>query len=192
MGAFVSFPLFPWQDFAIYHNEFAVELFVGAFPAVVAPEVEAWVAADGLFEELEEAACHLIFGEVLRGACDEVEAAGVIAAAGACHIDIEDGVVHLAHYPFGAGEHGRVVIEEREPQVYVLPLGTLVGDVAEKTACAFAPECEEAAQDVLLGHHYTRRLRRTESLEEYVEGLRTQGMIDESALALRLQGYAHA
>ena len=55
MGAFVSFPLFPWQDFAIYHNEFAVELFVGAFPAVVAPEVEAWVAADGLFEELEEA-----------------------------------------------------------------------------------------------------------------------------------------
>ena len=45
------------DDFAVDDGESAVELLVCAFPPVVTPQVVSRVAADGLFEQLEETAC---------------------------------------------------------------------------------------------------------------------------------------
>ena len=75
------------------------------------------------------------------------------------------------------------MIEERKPQVDVLPLGPLVADVAEDAHDALALVIHQVAEDVFLGHHYAILLVRTDALEEFVEGLVAQRMIDETHLA---------
>ena len=65
----------------------------------------------------------------------------------------------------------------------VLPLGTLVADVAEDAHDALALVIHQVAEDVFLGHHHAILLVRTDALEEFVEGLVAQRMIDETHLA---------
>ena len=75
------------------------------------------------------------------------------------------------------------MIEERKPQVDVLPLRSLVADVAEDAHDALALVIHQVAEDVFLGHHYAILLVRTDALEELVEGMVTQRVIDEAYLA---------
>ena len=75
------------------------------------------------------------------------------------------------------------MIEERKPQVDVLPLRSLVADVAEDAHDALVLVIHQIAEDFFLGHHHAILLVRTDALEELVEGMVTQRVIDEAYLA---------
>ena len=71
----------------------------------------------------------------VRLAGDELVSGCVIAPFRARHLYIEYGVVHLSHDSLAARKHrGFGMVEERKPQVDVLPFRSLVADVAEDAA----------------------------------------------------------
>ena len=87
----------------------------------------------------------------VRIAGDEFVCCRVVASLRARHLYIEHGIVHLSHDSFTTRKHwGFGMIEERKPQVDVLPLGPLVADVAEDTADVLAFVVYEISEDVLL------------------------------------------
>ena len=75
------------------------------------------------------------------------------------------------------------MVEERKPQVDVLPLGSLVADVAEDAADVLALVIYQITEDVLLRDRHSVFFVRADALEEFVEGLVAQRMIDEAQLA---------
>ena len=141
----------PLYHFPIFHFEAAVELLAGAFPAVMAPEPDGGVAADGGFELAEVDVGELPFGHRLGVAGDESHLAVVVAAAQSGDVGIEDGMARGACYALGAREDGRVVVEEVHPVVDVHPVGFLVGDVAHADGSAFTPIAHHLAQRVVHG-----------------------------------------
>ena len=72
------------------------------------------------------------------------------------------------------------MIEERKPQVDVLPLGTLVADVAEEAADVLAFVVYEIAEDVLLWDRHSVFFVRADALEEFIKSFIVQWMIDET------------
>ena len=134
------------------HLESPVKLLVRAFPPVVAPEIEAGVAADGLLQHLEETYGYLVVGQFGRLVGNKAEGADVSSAARPLHVDIEHGIVHLPHYALASGEDGCVVVEEWQPEMDIVPFRRLVGDVSEEPHPLLAPVFDEIAQDFVLGH----------------------------------------
>ena len=106
---------------------------------------------DGLFEHLVEPMGDLLLRQRLWVFGDEVVSAGVIATAWTGHLHVEHGVVHLPHDTLGTREHRRLLVEEGQPQVNVLPFWCLVGDITEDGHDTVAFVLYEIAQDVLLG-----------------------------------------
>ena len=106
--------LFARHGLAVHYHVFFVELFVATLPSVVGPEIVSRFAADGLFEELEEASGEFVLFPFCRIARDKVERGCVISSLGSFKVDVEHGVVHLSHYAFAACEHrGVLVVEKR-------------------------------------------------------------------------------
>ena len=75
------------------------------------------------------------------------------------------------------------MVDERKPQVDVLPLRPLVADVTEDAHDALALVIHQIAEDVFLWHYHAILLVRTDALEEFVEGMVAKRMIDETHLA---------
>ena len=115
------------------------------------PQVMFGSLADGLFEHLEETACYLMFFHLLRFLGDEVIGASVITSFRPTHLYVEHSIVHLFHDALGTREHRRLLVEEGQPQVNVLPFWCLVGDITEDGHDTVAFVLYEIAQDVLLG-----------------------------------------
>jgi len=67
--------------------------------------------------------------------------------------------------------------------VHVLPLGTLVADVAEERAALLTAIGDEVAQDVLLGHT-DAAMGRAQVDEQTVEGFVVERVVDESCNGL--------
>lgn len=155
-------------------------LLMRPFPSVVAPQIEARVAAYGLFEHLEETFCYFVVWQSGRGVADELEGADVFAAARTLHVNIKYGVVHLSHYALATGEDGSVVVKERQPQVDIAPLWRLVGDVSEEPHAFFPSVCYEIAQNILLRDAHAA-LGMAQRAEQFVENLAAQRMVDKSA-----------
>ena len=115
---------------------------------------------------------------------DELVGCRVVASLRARHLYIEHGIVHLSHDSLATRKHwGFGMVEERKPQVDVLPLGTLVADVAEDAADVLALVIYQITEDVLLRDRHSVFFVRADALEEFVEGLVAQRMIDEAQLA---------
>ena len=76
------------------------------------------------------------------------------------------------------------MVEERKPQVDVLPLGTLVADVAEEAADVLAFVVYEIAEDVLLWDRHSVFFVRADALEEFIKSFIVQWMIDEAQNAV--------
>ena len=107
--------LFARHGLAVHYHVFFVELFVATLPSVVGPEIVSWFAADGLFEELEEASGEFVLFPFCRIARDKVERGCVISSLGSFKVDVEHGVIHLSHDAFCTRKHSCVVIEEVQP-----------------------------------------------------------------------------
>ena len=95
---------------SVLYVETLVKFLMGAFPSVVAPQIEAWVALYCLFKHLEEAYCYLVFREFCWLVGHEAECADVFSSLRSLHIHIEYGIVHLPHNPLSAGEYRCVVV----------------------------------------------------------------------------------
>jgi len=78
----------------------------------VSPEIVGRLAADVGFEQFEETAGDEEFVGLGGLGSNEMVGAYVVATTGALHVDIEDGVVHLAHDALGTGEDGCIVVQE--------------------------------------------------------------------------------
>ena len=117
---------------SVFYFVFTVKLFVRSFPPVVAPQIEARVAADGLFQSSEVVACDFKLRQCSGIFGHQVESADVMATLWAFHIYVEHCIVHLSHDAFCPCKHGRIMVEEGQPQVNVLVAGPLVGYVSEE------------------------------------------------------------
>ena len=123
---------------------------MGALPAVVRPEVVCGLAADILFQHLEETAGDGVLLFLSSMGRNLTEGADVLATTRTLHVQIEHGVVHFPHDALAAGEDRRIVTKEIEPQVDVLPLRRLVADIAEEDMFLLALELYEMAQHMAL------------------------------------------
>ena len=159
---------------SVFNLELFVKLLPRAFPAVVAPQIEARLAPYGLLEHDKELFGYLKLRHFAGLVGHELEGVDIFSAFGAFNVDVEHGVVHLAHYALGAREHRCVVVEERQPQVDVAVAGCLVGYVAEEIHEVLAAERHEISQYVLLGDaHSAHALAHVD--EQAVEELAAQG-----------------
>lgn len=121
----------------------------------------------------------------VRIAGDEFVGCRVVAALRAGHLYIEHGIVHLSHDSLTTRKHrGFGMVEERKPQVDVLPLGTLVADVAEEAADVLAFVVYEISEDVLLRDRHSVFFVRADALEEFIKSFIVQWMIDETQNAV--------
>lgn len=112
----------------------------------------------------------------VRIAGDKLVSGCIVAALRAGHLYIEHGIVHLPHDSLAASKHwGFGMIEERKPQVDVLPLGSLVADVAEEAADVLAFVVYEIAEDVLLWDRHSVFFVRADALEEFIKALLYSG-----------------
>ena len=73
----------------------------------------------------------------------------------------------------------------------ILPLGCLVGNIAEKGSPSFLPELDELSEDVFLRDSDRIGLRRTYAAEEIVKGIAVQGIVDQPHDTLRRQADAY-
>ena len=103
-------------------------------------------------------------------ACDEFERADILASLRALHLYIEHGIVHLAHDTLATGKHRRVLIEERQPQMYVVPLWSLVTDISKEIVLLLFLIRHQIAENILLRNAHAT-LRRTDVDEQAVEGI---------------------
>lgn len=115
-------------NLAVDNLKTAVKFLMGTLPAVMGPEIVFRLTLDGLLKHLEEAARYLMLRQIVGVIGDEMVCAGVIAALGPARLKVKDGVIEFFHQTLSTGEYGRVMVEERYPQVYVLPFWRLVGD----------------------------------------------------------------
>lgn len=67
---------------------------------------------------------NLVLRQGVRIAGDELVGCRIVASLRARHLYIEHGIVHLSHNSLATRKHwGFGMVEERKPQVDVLPLG---------------------------------------------------------------------
>ena len=156
------------------------------------PQIVGWFAAYGVLKHLEEAACYLVGRHVGWGACYKPVGGCVVAAARPAHLHIEHGVVHLAHDALATCKDRSVpVVEERQPQVDVGPLGALVANVAAHVAHTLAAPVDNVSQRLVLWYRTPVGLVRPYLPEQVVEHLVAQRMVYKAKLTLGRQVYAH-
>jgi len=171
--------------FSMFHPVMFIKLLLGSLPSVVAPEIIRRILADGLFQHLEEAAGYLMLWQGVGLSGDELVSGGVVASLRTAHLHIEHGIVHLPHDAFASRKHrGLGMVEERQPKVDVLPLRSLVADVAEDAHDALALVIHEIAEDVFLGHYHAILLVGADVLEEFVESMVAKWVINQSHHAI--------
>ena len=107
------------------------------------------------------------------------------------HVNVEYGVVHLAHDALAAGEDRRVVAEEVEPQVDVFPLRRLVADIAEEDKFLLTFEFYEMPQHMALVNAQAT-VGRANVDEEPVGGIAAQRVVDETLDSLGIMGKGQA
>ena len=112
------------------------------------PQVESRLTAYGLFQHLEELPCNVELGGLGGLRSQQAEGIDVLSPTGAFHVDIEHGIVHLAHDAFTTGKHRCLLIQEVYPQVDIGPPRCLVGNISEQRAAVFALIVEQIAQNV--------------------------------------------
>ena len=165
---------------------------MSALPVVVAPEIVFGLTADGFLQHGKELACDAKLRQRIRLAGDEMVGTRIVATPRTPHLHIEDGIVHLAHDALGSREDRRVVVQERQPAMDILPLGCLVGDIAEDRPPPFLPEFDELSEDVFLRDGDHIGLRRSYTAEEIVKGIAVQWVVDQPHDTLRRQVDAYA
>ena len=146
------------DDFAVDDLESPVKLLMGAFPSVVAPQVVARVAVDAFLQHFEEAPCDGILLQFVGGARDEFHGHDIQSSSWPFHIHIKHRIVHFPHDFLAVGKHWRVMVEERQPQVYVVPFGGLVRDISEVRHLFFTPVGEQVSEDVFFRHAHTAQM----------------------------------
>lgn len=179
--------------FSIYNLVSFVKLLLGSLPAVVSPEIIRWILTYGFFKHLEETTGNLMFWERIWLSGDEFVSGSIVASLRTTHLYVEYGIIHLSHDSLATRKHGSLrMVEERKPKMDVLPLGTLVADIAKDTHHAFSLVIYEIAENIFLRHHDAVCLMRANALEELIEGMVAQWVIDEAHHAILGQLNAHA
>ena len=118
---------------------------MSAFPSIVGPEIESWLAAYALFEEMEIAACDLRLRLVCGVFSHQHVVAHVISSLLASHVEIIDIGVEIACYAFSSCQHRSVVMQEIEPQMDIIPERYLVGNETHGPQLSLALYADEAA-----------------------------------------------
>ena len=152
---------------------------MGSFPSVVCPEIVFGMLTDILFQHLKEAARDLIFLQGVRFLGDQAERTGIIPAARTAHLYVVNGIIHLAHDAFGAGEHPCLMSHERNPQMNVLPFRRLVGNISEEIHHPFTLVLHQIAQDVFLRNRHYMGMG-AQLVEDIIHHVIAQRLVDKS------------
>ena len=154
---------------------------VAALPAVVGPEIALGLPAYRRLKQLEVAVGELPLGGLLGMVGDRHEVGLVVSASYAAHVDVEDCLPGASHNLLGAREHRRIVVEEVEPVVDVVPEGYLVGYISHDDRLVLGTVACDASQGFCHGYALGSEAR-AQMQEESVELLILQYMVYLCAL----------
>ena len=99
------------------------------------------------------------------------------------HLCVEHGVIHLSHNTFTTSKDRGVVMQERQPQMDILPFRCLVADIAEERTAIITTKVYEIAENIFFGYAYTT-MGRAQSNEQTIEGIAVEWMVDETRCSL--------
>ena len=120
-------------------------------PSVMRPEVVLRCPTNRFLEHLEELSCQCIFLQLSWRITHPLESTDILPPFRSFHIDIEHRIVHFPYDSLCAGKHRRVMIQERQPQMDILPLRILISDIAEQRHPLLLSVFSQIAKNLLLG-----------------------------------------